>query len=168
MEQRLKRLKEANLTRRGVLVFLVTFFSYLSLTLYLNSSFADVLFLLSFSPIHTGFMIFLNVVVATFLGLIINLIIFRYKEGKSLRSQAGLPSVGVVFGLIGGVCHVCFAGVLPVLLAFFGVSFSLVNLPLLGMELLILAVLLLGSSLFYLTKSNYSCEVKKRKHLNNK
>ena len=97
--------------------------------------------------------------IALLVGLVINLVIIKFKELKHVNKVSGLAAVGLFGGLLGGACPSCFVGLFPAFLGLFGVTASLSSLPLFGLEIQIGSILLLLISVYFLTK-NSVCEVK--------
>src|SRR3989344_1809887 len=71
---------------------------------------------------------------------------------RQCKPSRTLTGVGTAAGLLTGICPLCVTGLLPLLLGFFGVSFSLGILPFQGLEVQVLTIVLLGFSLFLLQR----------------
>lgn len=100
----------------------------------------------------------LNILVGVFFAATINLLIFRYKEQKTLRKEAGLAPVGLFVGILGGLCPGCFAGLFPSIFALFGVTITLTQLPLFGAEFLLGAMIIMGIGIYILANPQISCK----------
>jgi len=55
---------------------------------------------------------------------------------------------------VAGVCPLCVTGLFPIIFGLFGLSFSLASLPFKGLEVQVVAIVLLLSSLYLLRKNN--------------
>lgn len=80
------------------------------------------------------------------------LLFLKYRERQQCRSAATMTSVGTIGGFVTGVCPLCVTGLFPLLFSVFGISFSLGGLPFKGLEVQALTLLLLGVSLFVLSR----------------
>lgn len=76
----------------------------------------------------------------------------KYKERKSCLEGSTLAGIGALGGIAAGVCPLCVSGLFPIILSFFGVSFSFGALPFNGIEIQVFIIILLIISLFILTK----------------
>ena len=85
----------------------------------------------------------------------------KFKQRQNIKKSGVLACVGAVGGFATGVCSVCVSGLFPFLFALFGVTFTWTFLPFNGLEVQLLVILILGISLYLLTKNNYKKEVKK-------
>jgi|SRR3989344_7517550 len=77
-----------------------------------------------------------------------------YKERKKCLEGNTLTGVGTLGGLVAGVCPLCVTGLFPIIFGLFGLSFSLASLPFKGLEVQVVAIVLLLSSLYLLRKNN--------------
>ncbi|KAF0216767.1 MAG: hypothetical protein FD167_5168 [bacterium] len=95
-----------------------------------------------------------------FLSLIIGLLVAinsvyvyaKYKERKQCKEAGTVATIGTVGGLVAGVCPLCVTGVFPLILGLFGISFSFASLPFQGIEIQLLAILILLVSLWMLNR----------------
>jgi len=89
-------------------------------------------------------------VVATLAGVDVAMAVYHFREhGVSLRT-GGTSAAGVVLGTLGAGCAACGSAVLLGLLSLFGVSTSLLFLPLDGLEFALLALGVLVLSIYWL------------------
>jgi hypothetical protein len=88
----------------------------------------------------------------------ITIAIFQNNIATSSWSQQGGFGVASTFSILVSGCAGCAAGIIPGLLAVFGVSGSILSLPLLGTELLIGSFLLYIGIIYYLLSPS-QCEV---------
>jgi len=105
----------------------------------------------------------LNLLIAVFFAITINLVIYRYKESKKVRKHAGLAPVGALLGILGGMCPGCFAGLFPTIFALLGITTTLTVLPLFGAELLLFALILMGLSIWFLSNDQIMCTIQPKK-----
>jgi hypothetical protein len=84
--------------------------------------------------------------------------IFQNNISTASWSQQGGFSVASAFSILVSGCAGCAAGVIPGLLALFGLSGSILSLPLLGTELLIASFLLYVGIIYYLLSPS-QCQV---------
>jgi hypothetical protein len=143
-------------------VFLVSFFLFLFISLFLNKTG----FMLDsirgyYGNVGLFFFVFVNFLLVPFLvGLVFSMTIYRSQEIGRIHGRSGFFGVlGAVLGVFGGACPVCFAGIFPVILGFFGITLSLSSLPLSGFEFGITSSVLLIAGVFYLSK-DVSCKIK--------
>ena len=76
----------------------------------------------------------------------------RYKERKNCIEGNALVGIGTIGGLATGFCPLCVTGLLPLIFGLFGISFSFASLPLNGIEIQVLAVIILIISLMMIRK----------------
>lgn len=163
-ENRKKKIKKALLEKPYVFIFLIVFIGYLGLNAWINDF--EVTSGVLFTNYYTGFIVpflILMVLVGGLTALTVNLVLVKYVELKMLAGVSGFAGVGVFVGLLGGACPGCFAGLFPAFVGLFGVSATLGNLPLYGLEIQILSIGLLMISVFFLT-SETKCKVKYKKN----
>lgn len=164
MKTRIKKIKNVIIKRPYVFYFIIIFLTYLGINILLNKTYITfptifksykILFLIPF--------ILLNLITAFLVGININLIIVKFKELKLINdikgtTRGGIVSLGIFGGLLGGACPGCFVGLFPAFLGLFGITMTLGNLPLHGLEIQIISSIILIISLFLLTKEN-KCKV---------
>lgn len=73
----------------------------------------------------------------------------KYKERARVKKATALTCAATIGGFSTGVCAACVTGLFPLILGFFGVTFSWGMLPFKGMEVQALIIAVLGTS-FYL------------------
>jgi len=104
----------------------------------------------------------LSLITALLVGVNINLIILKFKEIKLLSGIGGTASLGLFGGILGGACPGCLVGLFPAFIGLFGVSATLSNLPLFGLEVQIASAGFLILSMFLLTK-DVTCKIDLKK-----
>jgi hypothetical protein len=101
-------------------------------------------------PAFTPLQGVLLVCVAALTGVDVTMATYHFREhGVSLR-EGGTGAAGVVLGTLGAGCAACGSAVLVGLLSLFGVSTSLLFLPLDGLEFALGALVVLTLSVFWL------------------
>lgn len=141
---------------RGGLFFLsLTFFLA---TWVLNDTPNIITELTTFNPYYVIPHYALLVLLSILFGITILILYKRYQlniTDNTTNSTAGIASF---LAVLGGGCAGCFAGVFPALMSFFGIGFSLLNLPLLGTELLLASCAIYVGTIYYLLKP-IQCEL---------
>jgi hypothetical protein len=100
----------------------------------------------SFGPIQ-GALLYL---VGILTGVDVAMAVYHFREhGVSVR-EGGASTVGIVLGALGAGCAACGSAILLGLLSLFGITTSLLFLPLEGLEFAILAVVVLTLSIYWL------------------
>jgi len=99
-----------------------------------------------------GISLFLTLAIGSLIAFNSVLIYVKYKERKKCKKEFTLSSVGAIGGLVAGVCPLCVTGLIPLILGFIGVSFSLASLPFQGIEVQVLVVIILLVSLINLSR----------------
>ncbi len=160
-KERLERINTASFKGKKIIYFFIFFITYLIITGIINQ-FHIILPTLFQSnlKIIIPFLI-LNTLIAIAFAITINLAIYRYQESKILRKHAGLAPVGAILGLLGGLCPGCFAGLFPAIFAIFGITTTLTIFPLLGAEFLIIALILMTLSIWFLSNDQLMCPIQK-------
>ncbi|MBI2045774.1 hypothetical protein HYT23_06960 [Candidatus Pacearchaeota archaeon] len=160
-KRRFERIKNIFVKRSYLLIFIISFISYVLFNIYINKLYITytTLFLnLKFGTAFVGVSLVVSLLIATN----VSLVIMRFREMKMLGilgKQGGVTGIGVFGGLLGGACPGCFAGVFPAFLGLFGATVTLNILPLYGLEIQLLSAVILLISTFYLTK-DITCRVK--------
>ena len=156
------------LALKDLKVLLFLFFSSISffiLTIFLNKQHVALPLMLKIEPFNAvSFLVLLSINSILF-GLVIALIYYKIRIFKSFNKGMTLGSFAGLLGFLGGACAACYAGILPSLLIFLGISFSLTSLPLNGLELLLFSTILLLFSVYYMTKPIDSCKLPKNKSI---
>jgi hypothetical protein len=99
-----------------------------------------------------GFSFALSLIIGVLVSINGVLVWERYKERRACREGGFLASAGIVGGLITGVCPLCVGGLFPLIFGLLGISFSLGVLPFKGIEIQVLAIVLLVVSIRMLGK----------------
>ncbi|MBI5398584.1 hypothetical protein HZB03_03915 [Candidatus Woesearchaeota archaeon] len=76
----------------------------------------------------------------------------KFQERASVKKATTLTCAAAIGGFSTGVCAACVTGAFPLVLGFFGVAFSWGMLPFKGMEIQVLIIAVLGTSLYLLQK----------------
>ena len=163
MNKVFERIKKANFQRPYIFFFILFFILYFVIDVFVNEIFVVGLNFFHYNLLIIIALLILNIIVASLFAITINLMIYRYKESKNLRKEYGIAPVGMLAGLMGGLCPGCFAGLFPAFLALFGVTLTLTTLPLFGGELLIIAIIIFSISIYLLGKEQSVCKVKNKK-----
>ena len=126
-----------------ILIFLV----YLSLNMILSGFYNTIPLIWVYAKtvnwLKLGISLFLTLVTGTLIAFNSVLIYIRYKERKKCKRDISLSSVGAIGGLVTGACPLCVTGLIPLILGFIGISFSLASLPFQGIEVQVLVALVL-------------------------
>ncbi len=140
------------------------FLVYMLLNIWL-SQFYDVLFQIPYflDTLNWGNLL-LSFVLSLTIGILIainmTLMIKRYNLRKRLlRKQGFFSSLGIVGGFSTGVCSACIAGFFPLFFSLFGITLSWAFLPFKGIEIQLLSIFILGTSLFMITKNKSYAEL---------
>ncbi|MFB6194271.1 MAG: hypothetical protein ABEI75_04330, partial [Halobaculum sp.] len=100
----------------------------------------------SFGPVQGSLLL----VVAGLTGVDVSMAVYHFTQhGVSLR-EGSTSAAGVVLGTLGAGCAACGSAVLVGLLSLFGVSGSILFLPLDGLEFALAAVVVLTLSIYWL------------------
>ncbi len=99
-----------------------------------------------------GISIILSLLIGVLVSINLVIVYIKYKQRKSCKEGKTLAGIGAVAGLATGVCPLCITGLLPLILSLLGVSFSFASLPFGGIEIQVLAVVILIISLFNLRR----------------
>lgn len=140
------------------------FLVYISLNVWL-SKFYEILFQIPyFLDTIKWTELLISFLLAGIIGVLIAInmtfLLKEYKRRKKLlKKQSFFSSLGIIGGISTGVCSACIAGFVPILFSLVGISFSWAFLPWNGIEVQLLSIVFLTTSLFLLTKKKSSCEV---------
>ncbi len=136
-------------------VFGISFF-YLALTIYISEFYVTIKYVTIYlDQINVGKLIIGILFTGTITALVaINSVYgyLRYKEHKVIRKSGILACVGTMGGLATGVCSSCVTSVFPFIIGVFGLAFSWINFPFQGLEIQVLIIGILGTSLYFLVK----------------
>ena len=96
------------------------------------------------------------IAISLLIGIVVALLVFKIKVARASRTRGGISSgLGIFLGVIAPGCAACGVG----LAALFGISAAgLSLLPLKGLELSLLAIVLLLISIWQLSKGLLVCE----------
>ncbi|NJL43792.1 MAG: hypothetical protein HC945_00485 [Nitrosarchaeum sp.] len=89
---------------------------------------------------------------ALLVGLNANLLIDRTRQYRNMGTAGTLSGLGAATGLLAGACPGCIVGVFPLILGIFGSTYALSDLPLAGIEILLLSAILLATGAHYLSQ----------------
>ena len=92
-----------------------------------------------------------TLVIAALIALSMVTAFLKYQERKALKGGTVACATSAV-GLAIGMCPLCGASALPLLLSAVGITFTLASLPFKGMELQLGLISLLGTNLYFLKK----------------
>ena len=128
------------------------FFSYLALSIFLSGFYITIQYI----PYYIKQINWLELSVSIVFTLVIAALVafnsvyafIKFKERKSAKIT-GLSCAGTVLGLTTGVCPACVTGLFPLILGFFGITFSWATLPFHGLEIQLLTILMLSCSLYF-------------------
>ncbi len=114
---------------------------------------------LGFGSLVTKFSLYTIFAISIMTGMLISLILYKFKFVKSLDSKkAGFFSgVGLFLGVLVPGCATCGIGLAAVL----GLGASLAVLPFDGAEISLLALGVIGFSIFKVSKDFYKCKISK-------
>lgn len=101
----------------------------------------------------------LLVVVALLSGVDIALAVYHFREHGLDVQQGGAGALGLVLGTLGAGCAACGSAVLLGLLSLFGVTSTLLFLPLDGLEFALLALVVLVLSIYWLAEGMRGGEI---------
>lgn len=154
-ESRLRKIKNAILRKPFLFSFIFLF--YIFINIFLNQTYTLIPMYKNFAKTFLIPYLFFNFLLIPFLvALTINLTVLKFKELKTLHG--GFASGGIFAGVLGGACPGCFAGLFPAFLGLFGITATLGNLPLFGLEIQILSFILLSIAIIFLTR-DLKCEI---------
>lgn len=138
--------------------FIVLFFGYIILNILLSGFYNTIPLIIQYAQTVNWFNLGISIILSLIIGFLVALngvlLYIRYQERKKCTEGVALASVGGISGLAVGVCPLCVTGVFPFVLAFFGVSFSFASLPFHGIEVQIVTIIILSTSLFILKNNN--------------
>lgn len=104
--------------------------------------------------ISTFFLLF---VISLLFGIYVSLFAYKIrmniKRNKAISISGGIG--GFIAGLFGAGCPMCGS----VIFALFGAPLALFFMPFKGLELRVLSIMILGLSVYLVSKSIYSCEI---------
>ncbi len=110
---------------------------------------------------YTYFTLLSFVIISVLFGVYLSLVVYRFKLVKIMREKKGISVgfigyLGLVAGVFGAGCPTCGS----VIFALVGAPLALMYFPFRGLELRILAIVILLVSIYILTRSLYRCDFK--------
>ena len=138
--------------------FIGIFILYVLLNIFLSGFYETIPLILLYANtvnwLKLGVSLTLTLITGLLVALVSVLAFIRYKERKQCKEGVALASAGGIGGLAVGVCPLCVTGIFPLLLSFFGISFSFGSLPFQGIEVQLIVILILSASLYILNHRN--------------
>ena len=136
--------------------FFLIFFGYLILNVWVSDFYNTIPLIIKYAQTVNWFSVGLSIIFSLLIGFLVAcngvLVYMKYQERKQCKEGVALASAGSIGGLAVGVCPLCVTGIFPLVLSFFGISFSFASLPFQGMEVQIIFIILLALSLYILDK----------------
>lgn len=134
--------------------FILIFISYIFLAILLSQFYLNFKYMPYYISTIKWSWFLTSVVFTLIIGFLVALnsiyAYVKYKEHKEFKKETALSCVGTIGGLSTGVCPSCVAGLFPLILDGFGISFSYAALPFKGLEVQFLVIVILGISLYFL------------------
>ncbi len=138
--------------------FIIIFILYLILDIFISGFYNTLPLIFKYSKTVNWFKLGVSLFLTLLIGFLVALnsiyVYVLYKERKQCGEGKALAGVGVVGGLVVGVCPLCVTGIVPLILGIFGTSFSFASLPFQGVEIQVLVIVLLIMSLWMLRRRN--------------
>lgn len=147
---RITTLKGVVLTRRGILTASLTSLLFLIFTYYINGAPESVFYLSNYASPYVVLQRSLTVLLAILVGITTTIMIHRVRVAGLTKEEGATTSLAGVISIIGTGCAGCVAGVMPGLLATLGIGINFLAMPLLGAEFLIIGILILSISLYWM------------------
>ena len=136
--------------------FMGLFILYLGIDFILSGFYKTIPLIIFYSKtvnwLKLGLSIFLTVLTGFLVAYTTVLLYLKYRERKECKKAGMLTTIGAVSGFAVGVCPLCITGAFPLILSALGVTFSFASLPFQGIEIQILVVIILITSLFILNR----------------
>lgn len=144
----------------SILVFVV--FYLLTLATVTNQSLG--IFIMMNGFLYTFSTFFILAVIALLFGVYVSLLVYKIKmRCKDKKGKGALSNVfgssGLIAGLFGAGCPMCGAA----LFALFGAPLALFFMPFKGLEVRVLALILLSISVYMFSRSLIKCNIRKYK-----
>lgn len=153
---RLKKIKNLLKQKTYFRIFFISILLYLVLSTYLVYYFFNGFYL--FFNYYLKYYPYLNslftLILAFLFGINLALIIYRFKEIRKYNNESGTGIFTSIISLFSAGCPVCSLSILSLLIPGIGSVFSLAILPFKGLEIQIMGIILLLTSIFILTKEN--------------
>ena len=135
---------------------IATFVLYLFLNILLSGFYKTIPLILKYAATVNWLKLTISIILTLAIGVFVSLnsvlVFIKYKERKACKKESFLTGAGVIGGIATGVCPLCVAGIFPLLLSLFGISFSFALLPFQGIEIQSLVLILLIASFVNLKK----------------
>ena len=135
-----------------ILIFLI----YLILNIFVSGFYNTIPLIIAYANNINWFKLGVSIILSLITGALIAInsvhIYIKYKERKQCVKEGAITGLGTIGGLATGFCPLCITGLFPILFGFFGISFSLASLPFQGIEIQIIVVLVLLTSLIAMNK----------------
>lgn len=136
------------------------FFLYLLLATLISGFYDTIRLIAIYASTINWFKLSVSLVLSVITGALVAInavyLYILHKSRQQCHSAKTLTGVGTATGLLAGVCPLCVTGLIPLLLGWFGVSFTLGSLPFQGVEVQITTVVLLSLSLYFARKKQKS------------
>ncbi len=132
------------------------FLFYILLDIFVSGFYNTIPLIFNYASTVNWSKLSISLVLTLLIGFLVALnsvyIYILYKERKKCKEEKVLTGVGALGGLIVGVCPLCITGIFPLVLGFFGISFSFASLPFQGVEIQLFIVGLLLINLWILKR----------------
>ncbi|MEK6871809.1 MAG: hypothetical protein AABX16_02805 [Nanoarchaeota archaeon] len=142
--------------KSNIFIFILLFVGYLILNIWISGFYNTIPLIIVYANTVNWFKLGLSLLLTLVIGILVSLngvlVYMKYQERKKCKEGVALASAGGIGGLAVGVCPLCVTGIFPLLLGFFGISFSFANLPFEGIEIQLLTIIILFASLVILNK----------------
>lgn len=147
------------LLKRPQIYWVVGIFILYIAAIYTLGNFPSTLFVaLLYAPLSLRISIALSLIFSITIAALISsnvvMAYMRYQERRHFRKMSMMTGVGTVGGFAAGICPACVTGLLPIIFGFFGVTFSFAILPFDGLEIQLLAIIILGINFRYLHRQH--------------
>ncbi len=130
------------------------FLAYMLLTIFLSGFYSTIPLIVAYAGavnwIKLGLSIFLSLTIGFLVAVNAITVYVKYQERKKCKEAGTVATIGTLGGLVVGVCPLCITGIVPIILGTLGVSFSFASLPFQGIELQVIVVIILTTSLWML------------------
>jgi len=156
--KRLEIIKGITIKKPYIYSFFIILIVYLIITAIVNKFYIVAPYIKTYNLRIVIPHLILNLIVAILVAININLIYLKFKEAKRVEKSSTLTFFGVFSGMLGGLCPGCIAGLFPLITSFFGIGLSLASLPFKGLELQVLAIIILIIPIIFLTKQSKTCK----------
>jgi hypothetical protein len=135
---------------------LVFFLANVIVVLYIHQTIGE--FYRSMFAMYTVPFTLLVIITSLLFGINVALLVAKLEELRF--KSAGLSIAGLLFGSLAAGCPGCFFGLFPIILSLFGITGTLAILPLNGIELQIVAILVILASIYFLAEeSTVVCKI---------